>query len=62
LNTQEIKTPIAANQVTIVATVKKGKKQVFFEASQENIEIPAHFDYELSVPSNGIKMRKRSLV
>jgi len=51
------KTSIAANQVTIAATVrKKGKKQVFFEASQENIEIPAHFDYELSVPSKGIKI------
>lgn len=48
------KTSIPGNQITIDAIVhKKGKKKVYFEASEENIEIPAHFDYELSIPAKG---------
>jgi len=48
------KTPISADQTTINATVrKKGKKKIFFEVSKKNIDIPAHLDYELSIPSKG---------
>ena len=51
-------TSIFAEKVTIEATVrKKGKKEIFFEAGEENIDIPAHFDYELSIPSKGKEVK-----
>lgn len=48
------KTSVSADQVTIDASVrKKGKKKIFFEVREEKAEIPAHSDYELTVPAKG---------
>lgn len=51
-------TTISADKVNIDAVIRrKGKKEVFFEVREENAEIPANFDYELSVPSSGKKIK-----
>jgi len=49
---------ISADKVNLDAVIRrKGKKEVFFEVREENAEIPANFDYELSVPSSGKKIK-----
>lgn len=51
-------TTLSANEVNIEAIIrKKGKKEVFYEAIEENVEIPANINYELSIPSLGKEIK-----